>query len=667
MPSVFNRVNTPDDLKTLKPEELISLSAELRQYVIDEITRIGGHLGASLGVVELTVALHYIFDTPRDKIIWDVSHQAYIHKLLTGRKDRFHTIRQTDGLSGFCKIDESEYDAFCTGHASTSISAAVGMAIARDIQKQNHKVIAIIGDGALTGGLAFEALNHAGSLKKDLIVILNDNMMSISSNVGALSKHLTDLISNPLYNKVKKEIWEALGKFHDLGDKVRYGVAKLEEGIKTVLVPGHFFESLGFRYFGPMDGHDLPRLLRLFNDIKNIKGPLLLHVLTKKGKGMIQEERDVEKYKEDATRYHAVSAKSTSIETAFESRKSAPSYTEVFGKTLLKLCRKYPHVVGITAAMAEGTGLKYLADAIPQRFFDVGIAESHAVTMAAGMGLNGLKPVVAIYSTFIQRSFDQIVHDVALQNVPVLFCLDRAGLVGADGPTHHGALDLSFLRCIQGMTIMAPKDENELKDMIYTGILYNQGPIAIRYPRGNGVGVPILEEFSKIEIGKSEILVSGNDAAILAIGSMVSTASQAAARLLKAGYSVTVVNARFVKPLDEEMLFEIVRDHRIVITLEDNTIQGGFGSAVLEKIYCQKFIETHSRRDPQFAEKISRLTVHVMGLPDAFVEHGENEILYQRLGLDSEGVMQEIKSLIEAKGIRLKLTHTKEKPASIAQ
>ncbi len=645
MGKVFDRVNYPEDLKRLSQAELILLSSELREYVIKEITRIGGHLAASLGVVELTVAMHYAFNTPEDKIIWDVSHQAYIHKLLTGRKDRFHTIRMTDGLSGFCKIDESEYDAFGTGHASTSISAAVGMAVARDQLKKNHKVIAVIGDGALTGGLAFEAMNHAGSIKTDMIVILNDNMMSISSNVGALSKHLTDLISNPLYNKVKGEIWDALGRFQRIGEKVRQRVSKLEEGIKTILVPGHFFESLGFRYFGPIDGHDLPRLLKLFQDIKTLKGPILIHALTRKGKGMIRNEQDIETYKSDANKYHAVNPPISKDEKVEPQPASAPTFTEIFGRALVEICRENKKVVGITAAMADGTGLKFLAESMPERFYDVGIAESHAVTMAAGMGLNGLKPVVAIYSSFMQRAYDQLIHDVALQKIPVVFVLDRAGLVGADGPTHHGTFDLSYLRCVPHLTVMAPKDENELRNMLYTAVHLNV-PVAIRIPRGQGSGENVSGSFSLIESGKSEMLRQGSGVALMAIGSMVLPAVKTADILKKSDIHATVVNARFVKPLDGEMIFNLIQQHDLIVTLEENVLMGGFGSAVMEMVSSQEFQERYQNRDEHLSDKIARLSIRRFGLPDYFIEHGENSILYQRLGLDAESVARTIEETV---------------------
>ncbi len=646
MGKIFDQVNFPKDIKNLSTEDLVQLTEELRRHVIDEISRVGGHLAPSLGVVEITVALHHVFDAPKDKIIWDVGHQAYVHKLLTGRKDRFHTIRQTDGISGFCKLAESEYDAFGAGHASTSISAGVGMAVARDRLKKNYKVVSVIGDGALTGGMAFEAMNNAGSLKTDIIVVLNDNMMSISSNVGALSNYLTDLISMPLYNKVKDEIWKTLGKFSEIGDKVRHGLAKLDEGVKSILVPGHFFESLGFRYFGPVDGHDLPRLIKLLHDVKNLRGPILIHTLTKKGKGMPLEEQDVEKYKVNANKFHAVSPPKKTDGGVMEA-KTAPNYTDVFGKTVVKICRLFPNVVGITAAMADGTGLKYLAKEMPERFFDVGIAEQHAVTMAAGLALSGCKPIVAIYSTFLQRAYDQIVHDVAIQKIPVFFCMDRAGLVGADGPTHHGALDLSYLRCIQGMVIMAPKDENELKDMIYTGVNYDKGPIAVRFPRGTGLGVVIKDEFEKLKIGKSEIVQEGNDAAIIAVGAMVDHAVKASKLLLKDGYTVRIVNARFVKPMDETMLFEACRDFEDIVTAEDNVLTGGFGSGVLESIYSESFIDQSQKKDKNFSEKLSKLRIERLGLPDDFVEHGDNAVLYQRVGLDPQGIADKVKRMIE--------------------
>lgn len=640
--AVFEKVNLPKDLKPLTEDELVQLCGELRQHVIDEITKIGGHLAPSLGVVELTVALHRVFDTPTDKIVWDVGHQAYIHKLITGRKDRFSTIRQTDGISGFCKIKESEYDTFGAGHASTSISAAIGMAVARDQMKKDYKVVPVIGDGALTGGMAFEALNNAGQLKTDLLVVLNDNMMSISKNVGALSNYLTDFLATPMYNRMKEDIWKLMGKLSDVGSSLRTKISKIDEGIKSMLVPSHLFEGLGFRYFGPIDGHDLPHLIKILDELKQLKGPLLLHILTKKGKGLELEEHDVEKYHANARRFHASSGTPKMVPT----KKSPPSYTDVFGKTVLQLCKEDEKIVAITAAMEDGTGLKYLHDEMPDRFFDVGIAEQHATTFAAGLSTCGMKPILAIYSTFLQRAFDQIVHDVAIQKLPVFFVLDRAGLVGADGPTHHGGLDLSYLRCIPDMVVMAPKDEAELQDMLYTGTRYDKGPIAVRFPRGSGPGATLKKKFSIIEIGKAEIMKDGHDVALLGIGKMVSVANVAAEKLEANGISTCVVNARFVKPLDEAMLQTIVQKCSVIITLEDNVIKGGFGSAVLETMHSREFLDAGSKKHSDFRKRVADAHIERIGLPDQFVEHGETNILFKRLGMDADAIAQRAATLL---------------------
>ncbi len=484
--SILDKINYPNDLKLLNNDQLIQLAVELRQYLVDVLSSIGGHLAPSLGVVELTLALHYVFNAPKDKIIWDVGHQAYIHKILTGRKQLFPTIRQFKGISGFPKIDESIYDNFGVGHSSTSISAALGMACARDHKNENFRIAAVVGDGALTGGIAFEGLNNAGMLEKDLIVILNDNRMSISPNVGALAKYLTSLITAPSYNKLKDEIWELTGKLDRLGRKIRSSVGRIQEALKSVLVPGIFFEKLGFRYFGPVDGHDLPVLIKVLEQIKDRRGPILVHVLTKKGKGYLPAENN-------ASVFHGLGA--FDPETGVPKKKSSPpTYTSVFGKTLLDLAKKDNRIVGITAAMADGTGLNFLQNELPDQFYDVGIAEQHAVTFACGMALEGMKPVVAIYSTFLQRAFDQLLHDVGLQNLPIVFILDRAGLVGTDGPTHHGTFDFSYLRLIPNFVVMAPRDEAELRDMIWTAIHYKKGTITIRYPRASGLGVPINAE-----------------------------------------------------------------------------------------------------------------------------------------------------------------------------
>ena len=617
--SILERVNYPQDLKSLSIEELNQLAQELRDYVVSVVSRVGGHLAPSLGAVELTLALHYVFDTPRDKIVWDVGHQAYIHKIITGRKSLFPTLRQYQGISGFVKITESEYDTFGVGHASTAISAALGMACARDHKGENYSVVAVVGDGALTGGLAYEGLNNAGMLKKDLIVVLNDNRMSISPNVGAIAQYLTSIITAPSYHKLKDDIWQLTHRFDGLGARIRGSVRRLEEALKSVLVPGIVFERLGFRYIGPIDGHNVEMLIRVLSQIKDRPGPILLHVLTKKGKGYEPAERN-------ATVFHGLGA--FNKETGEPKKKSAPpSYTSVFGKTLVELARRDSRIVGITAAMADGTGLVHLKEAFPERFYDVGIAEGHAVTFAAGMALHGMRPVVAIYSTFLQRAYDQLIHDVALQKIPVVFALDRAGIVGADGPTHHGAFDLSYLRLIPNFVVMAPKDEAELQDMLYTALQYTEGPVALRYPRGAGVGVPLRKEFRTIPIGQSETLRPGTDVALLAVGYMVHIAEQAAELLETQGISARVENMRFIKPLDTEKISKLADEFPLLVTLEENTIRGGFGSAVLEFLH---------ERGGKFPEGLT------LGLPDDFVEQGDKNTLLRILNLHPEGVARRI-------------------------
>ncbi len=628
--SILERVNYPQDLKNLSIDELNQLAEELRQYVISVVSSVGGHLAPSLGAVELTLALHYVFDTPRDKIVWDVGHQAYIHKIITGRKSIFPTLRQYKGISGFTRITESEYDAFGVGHASTAISAALGMACARDHKKEDYSVVAVVGDGALTGGLAYEGLNNAGMLKKNLIVVLNDNRMSISPNVGAIAQYLTSIITAPPYNKLKDDIWELTHKLDGLGAKIRGSVRRLEEALKSVLVPGIVFERLGFRYIGPIDGHNLSILIRVLGQIKDRPGPILVHVLTKKGKGYQPAE-------DNATVFHGLGA--FDPDTGRPKKKSEPpSYTDVFGRTLVQLARKDERIVGITAAMADGTGLNYLQKELPDRFYDVGIAEEHAVTFASGLALHGMKPVVAIYSTFLQRSFDQLVHDVGIQKIPVVFALDRAGLVGADGPTHHGSFDLSYLRIIPNFVVMAPKDEAELQDMLYTAVQYKDGPVAIRYPRGSGLGVPLKTTFREIPIGQSETIRAGKDVALLAIGYMVHRAEEAAALLEEQGVSVQVENMRFVKPLDARKLRRLAAEFPLLITLEENTVRGGFGTAVLEFLN-----ENH----------LHRTKVVTLGLPDEFVEHGDKNILLENLGLHPEGIAKTVLTHLR----KMKLIH----------
>jgi 1-deoxy-D-xylulose-5-phosphate synthase len=618
---ILPRINSPDDLKGLSVRELEELASEIREFIIDTISKVGGHLGASLGVVELTLAVHYVFNAPRDKIVWDTGHQGYVHKIITGRRDVFHTIRQFKGISGFLKRSESIYDVFGAGHASTSISAALGIATARDFDGQDYKVVAIIGDGAMTAGLAYEAMNNAGVLKKNLIVILNDNNMSISPNVWAVSKYFTELIASSHYNKLKSFVWDLTGQLDSVGDRIRKLAARVEGGVKAIITPGMLFEALGFRYFGPVNGHNIQKLIRILSEIKNLNGPILLHVITQKGKGYKPAEEDEQKL-HGVTPFDKVTGK------MYKSDKpQPPSYTKVFGEAVVQLARQNSKIVGITAAMPEGTGLNILKKEIPERFFDVGIAEQHAVTFSAGLATEGYIPICAIYSTFLQRAFDQIIHDVALQHLHVVFALDRAGLVGADGPTHHGAFDLSYLRLIPNMVIMAPKDESELRDMLYTATIYNKGPVAIRYPRGNGVGVPLKENFDLIEIGRAEILREGNDIAILAVGSMVYPSLKASEKLSSYGIDAMVVNMRFVKPLDEELLDYVFERFDKVVTVEENTIRGGFGSAVLEYAAMR-------------GVKNVKFLIH--GIPDEFIEHGTQNELWRMLKLDPDGIVERI-------------------------
>lgn len=609
-------IEYPRDLKKLNLLDLRILSDELRDYLMDTISQIGGHLGASLGVVELTLALHYVFDTPKDKLIWDVGHQGYIHKILTGRRDALKSIRQKDGISGFLKRSESEYDAFGAGHATTSLSAGLGIATARDFQKKKFKVISIIGDGSMTGGMAYEAMNNIGLLKKDMIVVLNDNRMSIAPNVWSIQNYFTELMLNESYNKLRNKVWNLTGKVDKKNsDRLRALAAKIEGGLKGVLTPGMLFEALGFRYFGPLNGHNVVNLVKTFEEIKNFSGPVLVHIFTEKGKGPSYAPEHFQKL-------HALNPfdKTTGIE---HKKSSVPAYTKIFGESLVELAKKDEKIIGITAAMPDGTGLNILQKEIPERYFDVGIAEQHGVTFAAGLATEGYTPVVAIYSTFLQRAFDQIIHDVATQKLNVVFVLDRGGLVGADGPTHHGSFDLSYLRLIPNMVIMAPKDENELRNMLFTATLYKKGPIAMRYPRGNALGVPV-SDFQQLVIGKGEVVKEGKDIAILAVGNMVHKALNAADLLKEKGIDIEVINMRFVKPLDSDLLKNTFAKFDKVITLEDNSILGGFGSAVAE-----------------FAEQYGfKNDILLHGLPDRFIEHGKPEELHSDLKLDSKGIAE---------------------------
>ncbi|MCW8824710.1 MAG: 1-deoxy-D-xylulose-5-phosphate synthase [Ignavibacteriaceae bacterium] len=618
---VLSKVNYPSDIRQLSLPQLKQLCSDIREYMVDTISEIGGHFGGGLGTVELTVAIHKVFNTPHDLVVWDTGHQAYPHKILTGRKEALNRIRQLGGISGFLKRSESEYDTFGAGHASTSLSAALGMAVARDIRKEDRKVVAVIGDGAMTGGMAYEAMNNSGVLKSNLIVVLNDNNMSIAPNVWQISNYFTEMISHPDYNKFKGQIWDLTGKLDQFGDRMRRIAVRLEHGIKAVITPGMLFEALGFRYFGPVNGHNVHQVIKIFEQVKELKGPILIHALTQKGKGYKPAENH-------SQRLHASTPFDKLTGQAHKKAGGPAAYTKIFGDALVEIIEKNPKVVGITAAMPDGTGLDILKEKIPQNYFDVGIAEEHAVTFSAGLATQGIIPVVAVYSTFLQRAFDQIIHDVALQKLHVVFVLDRAGLVGADGPTHHGTFDLAYLRLIPGMVIMAPKDEAELRNMVYTAVEHCEGPVAVRYPRGSALGVKIEDGFTKIEIGKSEKLSDGDDVAILAVGSMVNYAQKASDILKADGVSCEIINMRFIKPLDTKKLDDIAARHDKIVTLEENNLPGGFGSAVVEYF-----------NDKNFKNDILRL-----GIPDKFIDHGTQTQLHKQLEIDPAGIAERITS-----------------------
>ncbi len=631
---MIETIKSPEDLKKLSPEKLIELGEKLREIIIERVSINGGHLASNLGVVELTLALHYVFDSPKDKIIWDVGHQSYTHKLITGRYEEFSTIRKYKGISGFPKAQENVHDVFGTGHSSTSISAALGIAEARDIinkfQIPNlksqipNKVIAVIGDGSMTAGLAFEGLNQAGHLKKDLIVILNDNEMSISQNVGALSAYLNRILTGDLYRRFKKDTKAFIESIPKLGGPFSKIAQKAEEMLKGLFLPGILFEELGFNYVGPIDGHNIELLIETFKKIKNADSPTLIHVITKKGKGYVHSEKN-------PCIFHGVGP--FEIETGdILSDKKFLSYSEIFGYALAELAEHDRRIIAITAAMREGTGLDCFAEKFPERFYDVGIAEPHAVTFAAGLASQGLRPVVAIYSTFLQRGYDEIIHDVCLQNLPVLFAVDRAGIVGEDGPTHQGVFDLSYLRHIPNLIVMAPKDETELKLMLELALKYN-GPSAIRYPRGkvsSQFPVP-SSQLTEIEIGKAEITKTGDDIAIIALGNTVQPALNAATRLEKEGIRATVINARFAKPIDKALIFSVASRIKRIITIEENALAGGFGSAVLEYLNS---VDIHD------------VKIKTLGIPDEFVEQGSQTILRQKYGIDEEGIYQTCKAFL---------------------
>ena len=616
MDEILNTINSPRDLKKLSLPEMTQLANEIRQLLVKSVAKCGGHLASNLGVVELSLALHTVFDSPEDKIIWDVGHQAYVHKILTGRREQMSTLRQYGGISGFPKVEESEYDAFNTGHSSTSISAALGMALARDLQGKSNSVVAVIGDGALTAGMAFEALNHAGQEDSDLIVVLNDNEMSISKNVGAMSAYLNRLRTDPSYSRTKEEIESVLNRIPGIGPNLARAAGKFKDTVKYLMVPGIIFEELGFTYIGPVNGHDLTELKAVLSNIKKMKGPILLHTITQKGKGYEPafQKPDI---------FHGVGP--FDVDTGTQLKKSLKTYTEIFGDFMLNRAQRDNKLVAITAAMTSGTGLSEFSRNFPERFFDVGICEQHAVTLAAGMASSGLRPVVAVYSTFLQRAYDQIVHDVALQKLPVIFAIDRAGLVGEDGPTHHGAFDFSYLRHIPNLIIMAPADENELVDMLHSAF-FMEGPVAIRYPRGVGEGVRIKSERQLLEPGQSRLILEGQDLAIIAIGRGVSIARDLADIMAGKGVNPLLVDARFVKPLDRRVIAGAAQKYRRLLTIEDNSLAGGFGSAIGEMLA---------------EEGIDAELLHI-ALPDEFVEHGRVELLFEQLNMNPDSILESI-------------------------
>ncbi len=622
------QINTPDDLKKFPKDKLVQICDELRQFIVDNVSVYGGHFGASLGVVELTVALHYVLNTPEDQLVWDVGHQAYGHKILTGRKDKFHTNRVYGGLSGFPKRKESEFDTFGVGHSSTSISAALGMAVASKYKNSNIQHVAVIGDGSMTGGMAFEAMNHAGVSDTNLLIILNDNCMSIDPNVGALKDYLTDITTSHTYNKVKDEVWKMLGKLSKFGSSAQEVISKVEGAIKSaVLKQSNLFESLNLRYFGPVDGHDVNHLVEILNDLKDIPGPKILHCITVKGKGYAPAENG------NKTTWHAPGTFDKVTGEIFKkipTTPQAPKYQDVFGHTLVELAEMNPKIMGVTPAMPSGSSLNIMMKAMPDRAFDVGIAEQHAVTFSAGLATQGLVPFCNIYSTFMQRAYDQVVHDVCLQNLPVVLCLDRAGFAGADGPTHHGAYDIAFFRCVPNLVVSSPMNEEELRNLMYSASLH-EGPYSIRYPRGNGVMPEWRTPLRQIPVGQGRIVKEGKDVAILSIGHIGNYAVEACATLAKEGLNPAHYDMRFVKPLDEELLHEIFGKFKKVVTIEDGCLMGGFGSAVLEWMV-----------DQGYSAQVKRL-----GIPDDVIEHGEQIELHHECGFDPAGIAEAVRSLSE--------------------
>ncbi len=625
MPGLLDKINTPADLKLLGPQELPLLAEELRREIIENVSKTGGHLASSLGVVELTVALYYVFDLPRDRVIWDVGHQAYSHKLLTGRRKQFHTLRQYNGISGFLRMDESPYDFFGAGHSSTSISAALGIAESKYLKKEEGHIIAVIGDGSLTAGISFEGLNQAGHLKRNLIVVLNDNGMSIAPNVGAISSFLSRKLTGRFMTSLRYRLKNFLKAMPNYGEEIYHILRKAEESFKSFFTPGIMFEGLGFHYVGPINGHSFSELIETFSNIKKWEGPILVHVLTKKGRGYPPAEMD-------PYFWHGVEPFDIATGKPLKEKSKIPSFTTVFGATMVELARMDERIVAITAAMPGGTGLDDFAKKFPERFFDVGIAEQHGITFAAGLATQGFRPVCAIYSTFMQRAYDEILHDVCLQNLPVVFALDRAGIVGADGATHQGLFDISYLRSIPNIIIMAPKDEDELRHMLKTAIESGR-PSAVRYPRGTGFGVPLSPEIKSIEIGKAEVLKEGHDVSILALGHTVHYAMEAEEILHSMGISASVINMRFVKPIDIEVIIQQAHRTGRIVTVEENVLMGGFGSAVLECLNDHNIVNVRVAR---------------IGVPDEFVEHGPQDVLRDKYGISPQGIVRTCMDLLRS-------------------
>lgn len=621
---LLSNIDSPDDLKKLSPEQLQQVCDELRAFIIDIVSVYGGHFGASLGVVELTTALHYMYHSPQDRIIFDVGHQAYGHKILTGRRDNFHTNRTYGGISGFPKRSENIHDAFGVGHSSTSISAALGMAVANDLDNKNDKVVAVIGDGAMTGGQAFEALNNAGAMNSDVLVVLNDNNMSIDPNVGALKEYLADVTSSKTFNKLRDEVYDVLGHFNKAGNKMRLIASRFESAVLAALTPGSLFRSLGFKYYGPIDGHDVNGLRKTLEDLKEIKGPKLLHIVTVKGKGFAPAEKEQTKWHAQSSPFDKITGASLNPKST---KKSAPKYQDVFGDALVELASTNENIVSITPAMPSGSSLWPMMNTFPKRAFDVGIAEQHAVTFAAGLAAKGKKAFCAIYSTFLQRGFDQFVHDVAIQKLPVVFCIDRAGIAGADGPTHHGAYDTSYMRSIPNVVISSPLNEQDLRDMMYTASEYNDAAWAIRYPRGASTGMEIRDHFKKIEIGKGICIQEGEEVAVLSFGPIGKYVTEASAQLEQEDIQIGHYDMRFAKPLDTDLIDQNCQRYQHIITIEDGAKLGGFGSAIAEYL----------------AQKDEKPTLTIMGLPDRVIEHGTQEELHTEVGIDAQALIEVVK------------------------